>query len=73
MQDERIIKVLEFVNMLEQQEAQDRQMISSDIHAESDVINSETQGSFENMEKQTLQEMQMGAQQPFNQGGNYGE
>jgi hypothetical protein len=72
MQDERILKVLNFVNMLEQQEAQDRQQISQDIHNESDQINSETQGSAEHMEHQILQEMSMSLQQPSNQGGNYG-
>lgn len=72
MHEDRILKVLNFVNQLEQQESQDRQQISQDIHEESDQINSETQGSAEHMENQIVQEMLMGLQQPSNQGGNYG-
>ena len=67
MRDERILRVLEFVNMLERQEAEDRQLISEDIHAESNVINSETQGSAEQMEQETLREMEASLQQPVNQ------
>lgn len=63
MRDERILKVLEFVNMLEQQESLDRQNIDQTIHAQSDQINSETQGSEENMQKQTMLQEQQSAQQ----------
>lgn len=50
LRDDRILKVLEFVNMLEQQESVDRENIDQKIHEQSDQINTETQGSFENMQ-----------------------
>jgi glutamine synthetase type III len=67
MQDERILQVLEFVNMLEQQEAQDRQNIDQTIHAQSDQINTETQGSAENMQQQAMLQMQQSEQQNMNE------
>lgn len=63
MKDERILKVLEFVNMLERQESQDRKDIDADINAQADVINTETQGSQEYMQKQAMQQMQQSEQQ----------
>lgn len=72
MQDERILKVLEFVNMLEQQESQDRQNIDATIHAQSDQINTETEGSAENMQQKAMaQERQSKNQimQDVSQGG----
>ncbi|HJZ04591.1 MAG TPA: hypothetical protein VJ327_01860 [Patescibacteria group bacterium] len=60
MEDERILRVLEFVNSLEQQEIMSREKVSAQIESTSDQINSETQGSSEN---QTLQ----AAQQQINQ------
>lgn len=63
MKDERILRVLEFVNMLEQQEAQDRQNIDQDIHQKADLINTETQGSAENQQVQASQQ-QMAQQMP---------
>ncbi len=72
MKDERILKVLSFVNMLEQQESQDRQNIDQTIHAQADQINTETQGSAENMQQQAMQQTQQSEQQimqDLNQGG----
>lgn len=56
LEDSRILKVLEFVNMLERQEAGDRDAIEAKIHARADQLNSETQGSAENIQKQALQQ-----------------
>jgi hypothetical protein len=72
MRDDRILKVLEFVNMLEQQEAGDRQNIDQQIHAQSNQINTETQGSAENMQLQQASQMfndQSQNMQTMNQGG----
>lgn len=72
MEDARILRVLEFVNLLEQQEASDRVNIDNTIHAQADRINSETEGSAENMQKQAMQQMQQSEQQIMNnvnQGG----
>lgn len=72
MEDERILKVLDFVNLMEQQEAQDRINIDKDINAQADLINTETQGSAENKQKQAMQQMQQSEQQPMqdlSQGG----
>lgn len=63
MQDERILKVLEFVNMLERQETEDRQNIDQTIHAQADQINTETDGSAENMQQKATQQMQQSQQQ----------
>ena len=54
LEDDRIIKVLNFVNQLEQQETQDRIAIDENIHQLADEINTETQGSAENMREQVL-------------------
>ena len=59
LEDERIMKVLEFVNMLEAQESQDRDIIHEDIHSKADQINAETQGSFENQGMQAIQQSVM--------------
>lgn len=72
MQDERILKVLEFVNMLEQQEAQDRININDQIHSESNQINTETAGTVENQQAQAMQQEQQTQQatmQDLTQGG----
>lgn len=72
MQDERILKVLEFVNMLEQQEAQDRININDQIHSESNQINTETSGTVENQQAQAMQQEQQTQQatmQDLTQGG----
>lgn len=59
MQEDRILKVLEFVNQLEQQEAMGREAQKNQVSEQADDINTETQGTAENMEKQdALQQMQ---------------
>ena len=57
MHDERILKVLEFVNMLEQQEAAEQQRIDDKIQIDTDNINVETQGSQENLQQQELNQL----------------
>lgn len=72
LSDDRILKVLEFVNMLERQEMADRDMVTQNIHAQADQINSETQGSAENQQAQAAmqqQQMQQNIMSDFNQGG----
>ena len=58
MQEDRIMKVLDFVNQLEQQEMNDRQAIDQGIKVSADEINVETQGSAENQQKQMADQMQ---------------
>ena len=68
----KVMKVLEFVNMLEMQETTDQEMIDQKIHKQADQINSETQGSQENMAKVSAmqtQQAQSNIMQDFNQGG----
>ncbi len=48
MQEDRILKVLEFVNQLELEEKADREQIDQRIQATANQINSETEGSEEN-------------------------
>lgn len=72
MKDDRILRVLEFVNMMERQESEDRQNINAGIHMEADQINTETQGSAENMQQQAMQQVQQSENQIMNdvsQGG----
>jgi hypothetical protein len=72
MRDERILKVLEFVNLLERQETEDRQNIDQTIRSQADHINTETQGSAENMQQKAMQQMQQSENQIMNdvsQGG----
>ncbi|SRR3990167_6393261 len=72
MNDQRILQVLEFVNVLERQEAEDRQSIDQNIHAQADQINTETQGSAENMQQQAMQQQLQSEQanmQTLSQGG----
>lgn len=63
LNDDRILKVLDFVNMLERQESTDRELIDQKIHGQSNQINTETQGSAENMQLQAQQQMEQFAQQ----------
>lgn len=72
MKVEKMLQVLEFVNMLEQQEEADRDDVNTDISREAQVINSKTQGSEENQQKQVMQQTQQTQQnimQDVNQGG----
>jgi len=56
MEDDRILKVLEFVNQLEQQEMQARDDIRSSIEAEANQLNVDTEGSMENQQMQQAQQ-----------------
>lgn len=56
MEDDRILKVLDFVNMLEQQEMQARDDIRGSIEAEANQLNVDTQGSMENQQMQQAQQ-----------------
>lgn len=63
MHEDRLMRVLEFVNALEQQEAVGREAQKAQVGAESDAINAETQGTDENLQRQAgQQEMQMQGQ-----------
>lgn len=63
MHEDRLMRVLEFVNALEQQEAVGREAQKAQVGAESDAINAETQGTDENMQRQAgQQQMQMQGQ-----------
>ena len=72
MQDERILKVLEFVNMLEAQEKMDQEQIKDGIDAHANRINTDTQGSAENMQAQQAQQMQQELLNNMQQGGQNG-
>jgi hypothetical protein len=61
LEEDNKLKVLEFVNMLERQEKEDRDRVTAEIQAQADAINSETPGSAENRQAQ--------AQAQANQGG----
>lgn len=72
MHEDRILKVLQFVNMLEQQEAAGREAQKSQVGAQADAINSETQGTSEQMTQQSNQQIQQTSDQimsSVNQGG----
>jgi len=56
MENEKILRVLEFVNQMERDEAEDRMNIDKQIHAQSDAINTETQGSAENIQATQAQQ-----------------
>ena len=63
MNEERVLKVLEIINMIELQEAEGRESQKSQVGMQADSINSETQGSSENMQKQAMQQLQQSEQQ----------
>jgi len=50
MNEDRILKVLDFVNSLELQERQDQENVSQKVFNKADAINTETQGSAENIQ-----------------------
>lgn len=54
MRDDRILKVLDFVNMLERQEAEDRQSVAEQASVIKENIDTSTEGTTEN--KQTIQQ-----------------
>lgn len=63
MNEDRIMKVLAFVNQLEQQEAVGREAQKMQVQAQSNQINSETVGSSENMQMQEAAQMGQQEQQ----------
>ncbi len=72
MREDRILQVLEFVTQLEQQEAAGREAQKTQVGAQADAINAETQGTNEYMEQQANQQMQqdqLGMMQNISQGG----
>lgn len=56
MEDDRILKVLEFVSALDEQEKRDRDEVANRISAEVDQLNSETEGSAEHQQKTAVQQ-----------------
>jgi len=65
MKTDQLLKVIGFVNLLNQQETLDRDEVEERVHAQSDQINSETQGSAEQIEKdQLLQQISQMGNQP---------
>ncbi len=58
MQDGRILKVLAFVNQLEQQEAAGREAQKAQVGAEADSINAQTQGTDQAMQMQQNQQQE---------------
>ncbi len=63
MNEDRIMKVLAFVNQLEQQEAVGREAQKMQVQAQSNQINSETVGTSENMQMQEAAQMGQQEQQ----------
>lgn len=57
MEESRLLRVIQFVNMLEAQERQDRDQVKTDIEQTADQINSETPGSAENKQVEASQEI----------------
>lgn len=72
LNEDRILQVLQFVNQLEQTEAEGRELQKAQVGAQANAINTETQGTSEQMQQQAMQQMQQTDQnmmQDFNQGG----
>jgi hypothetical protein len=72
MREDRLMKVIEFVNALEMQESTDREVVNASINQEANNINSETEGSFENQQKlmrAQMMQQQENTMQAYNQGG----
>lgn len=72
LREDRILKVLQFVNQLEQQEAAGREAQKTQVGAQADAINAETQLTDEYMQKQAQQQESQGLQsmmQNIDQGG----
>lgn len=72
LKEERILRVLEFVNSLELEEAQGREAQKDQVGIQAHLINSETEGSAEYQQQQAMQQMQQSEQQimqDVNQGG----
>ncbi len=62
MDENRILRVLAFVNQLEQQEAQGREAQKMQVGVQADEINAETQGSYEDMQNDAMMQMQQSQQ-----------
>ena len=72
MNEDRILKVLDFVNSLELQERQDQENVSQKVFNKADAINTETQGSAENIQQQVnqqIQQTQANMMRNINEGG----
>ena len=72
MNEDRLLKVLEFVTSLEQQESAGRELQKEQVQAQADNINSNVAGTQENMQKQDSFEEQMrtdNIMDDLNQGG----
>jgi len=63
MNEERIMKVLAFVNELEMQESADQEEQKDQVGQQAHAINMETVGSAENMQQQAMQQQQQSEQQ----------
>lgn len=71
MDENRILRVLAFVNQLEQQEAQGREAQKMQVGIQADDINAETQGSYEDEQNEAMEQMQQnqqGIEQDIDQG-----
>lgn len=71
LNEDRIMQVLQFVNQLEQTEAEGRELQKAQVGAQANAINTETQGTSEQMQQQEMQQMQQTDQnvmQDFNEG-----
>jgi len=63
LKEDRILRVLKFVNEMESQEAMGREIQKDQVGSQADQINTETQGSSENMQQQqAMQQMQQSEQ-----------
>tara|TARA_R110000868_G_scaffold136519_7_gene349533 strand:+ start:1280 stop:3451 length:2172 start_codon:yes stop_codon:yes gene_type:complete len=63
LREDRILRVLQFVNEMESQEAMGREAQKNQVGSQADQINTETQGSSENMQQQeAMQQMQQSEQ-----------
>jgi hypothetical protein len=63
LNEDRILKVLQYIDVLEQQEMQAREMQKTQVAAEANTINQETQGTKEDMQKQEQEQQIMQQQQ----------
>jgi hypothetical protein len=72
MNEDRILQVLQFVNELEAQEATGRELQKEQVSMQADQINTETQGSAENMQQKAMQQEQQSEQQIMQEIGQGG-
>lgn len=71
MNDDRLLQVLNYINMIESQEIADREIVDQKIKQDANRINTETEGSAENKQVQQAAQQQVAQQQASqtNQGG----